>query len=181
VLAAHREIRAVLPDARLILVPRHPTRAGEVEALCRDAGFTVARHTEQGAVDRQADVVLVDAMGVLLDYYALASVAFVGGSLAPIGGHNPIEPALCGVPMVTGPHVFNFADVVEPFRVAGCLERIERPAGLAPAVLCWLQDEARRTLAADRARAVVAANAGATARLRALLEAELGRVSSRMV
>jgi 3-deoxy-D-manno-octulosonic-acid transferase len=179
VLAAHRQIRAVLPDARLILVPRHPPRAGEVEALCRDAGLTVARHSRTGTLDRQADVVLVDAMGMLLDYYALAAVAFVGGSFVPIGGHNPIEPALCGVPVVTGPHVFNFADVVDPFRVAGCLETIGQPSALAPAVLRWLQDPARRALAADRARAVVAANAGATARLRALLEAELGRVGLR--
>jgi 3-deoxy-D-manno-octulosonic-acid transferase len=176
VLAAHRAIRAALPGARLILVPRHPPRAAEVEALCRSAGFKVARHSRTDPADAVADVMLVDVMGVLFDYYALAAVAFVGGSLVATGGHNPVEPALCGVPVVTGQHLFNFADVVEPFRAAECLEIVARPDALAPAVLGWLRDPERRAGAAGRARAVVAANAGATRRLRALLETELDRL-----
>ena len=120
-----------------------------------------------------AEVVLVDAMGVLLDYYALAAVAFVGGSFAKVGGHNPIEPALHGVPVVMGPQHFNFADVVEVFRAADCLEVVERPEALAPALLGWLRDPDRRAEAGRRASDVIAANTGATARLRALLEAEL--------
>lgn len=175
-LAAHRAIRAALPGARLILVPRHPPRAAEVEALCRSAGFTVARHSRTDPADADSDVVLVDVMGALFDYYALAAVAFVGGSLVAMGGHNPIEPALCGVPVVTGPQVFNFADVVEPLRAAECLEIVARPDALAPALLRWLRDPERRAAAADRARVVVAANAGATRRLRALLETELDRL-----
>jgi 3-deoxy-D-manno-octulosonic-acid transferase len=169
-LAAHQQIRRHLPAARLVLVPRHPPRAPDVLALCESAGFAAARHTRPDPADTSASVVLVDAMGVLLDYYALAAVAFVGGSFAPVGGHNPIEPAVCGVPVVMGPHVFNFADVVEPFRTAGTLSLVDDPDALAPAVLALLADPARRAAAGQLAREVVAAHAGATARLRRLLQ-----------
>jgi 3-deoxy-D-manno-octulosonic-acid transferase len=175
VLAAHAAIRQRVPGARLILVPRHPARAPDVLGLCRAQGLAIGRHGAATPADATAEVVLVDAMGVLLDYYPLAGAAFVGGSLVPVGGHNPIEPALCGVPVVMGPQVFNFADVVEAFRAVRCVEIVDDAAGLAAAVGGWLVDPAARKAAGDRALAVVAANTGATARLRALLEAEFRR------
>jgi len=175
-LAAHREIRSRMPGARLILVPRHPARTAEVLALCRAEGCPVGRHSVVDTADQVAGIVLVDEMGVLLDYYALAGAAFVGGSFVPVGGHNPIEPALCGVPVVMGPQVFNFTDVVEVFRAERCLEIVERPEALAPLVAAWLGDTHGRAAAGARARAVVAANTGATARLRALLEAQFAAV-----
>jgi 3-deoxy-D-manno-octulosonic-acid transferase len=174
-LATHREILRELPGARLVLVPRHPARTPEVLALCASSGLTVARHTRPEPADTAASVVLVDTMGVLLDYFPLAWVAFVGGSFVRVGGHNPIEPAVCGLPVVTGPHVFNFADVVEPFRTAGTLEIVNEPDALAGAVLRWLRDPAARTAAGARARDVVGAHAGATARLRRLLQDALER------
>jgi 3-deoxy-D-manno-octulosonic-acid transferase len=174
-LAVHRELLRELPAARLVLVPRHPARTPEVQALCESAGFAPARHTRPAPEDVAARVVLVDAMGVLLDYYRLAAVAFVGGSFAPVGGHNPIEPAVCGVPVVMGPHVFNFADVVEPFRSAGTLAIVAQPDALAAALLRWLRDPVAALAAGERAREVVAAHAGATARLRRLLEDALDR------
>jgi len=175
VIAAHREIRRRLPATRLILVPRHPVRVPEVLALCRAEGSSVGLHGVATSADASAGVVLVDAMGVLLDYYAIAHVAFVGGSLVPVGGHNPIEPALCGVPVVMGPQVFNFPDVVERFRAAQALDIVDGPNALADVVARWLADPALRAAAGARARAVVAANAGATGRLRRLLEAEFVR------
>ena len=169
VLAAHRRIREQLACARLILVPRHPARSADVVALCQAEGFSVACHSAPDAGAAGSDVILVDSMGVLLDYYALAGVAFVGGSLVPLGGHNPIEPALCGVPAVMGPEVFNFADVVAAFRAAGCLGRVDDADGLAAVVLELLQDPARRDALAALGRQVIADNIGATQRLQALL------------
>jgi len=171
VLTAHRAVRERLPGARLILVPRHPARAPDLLQLCGAAGYAVGCHATAQTTDATADVVLVDVMGVLLDYYGLADVAFVGGSLVPVGGHNPIEPALCGVPVLMGPEVFNFAEVVEAFRAEGALALVGDASALAEAVAGWLTDPAARTAAGARACAVVAANRGATARLRGLLEA----------
>jgi 3-deoxy-D-manno-octulosonic-acid transferase len=176
VLAAHAEILGRLPGTRLILAPRHPARTPDLLALCRARGFSVGRHGAADPADATAGIVLIDAMGVLLDYYALADVAFVGGSFVPVGGHNPIEPALCGVPVVMGPQVFNFADVVEAFRGARALEIADGPDALANVVAAWLADPAERVSAGARARAVVVANTGATARLRGVLAAEFEKL-----
>jgi 3-deoxy-D-manno-octulosonic-acid transferase len=173
ILAAHRLILEQLPAARLILAPRQPVRAPGILARCRLAGYAVGCHTESQSADKGAGIVLVDTMGVLLDYYGLAQVAFVGGSLAAAGGHNPIEPALCSLPVVMGPHVFNFTEVVAAFRAEGCLEIVTAPAQLAATVSGWLAAPATRARRGGDARAVVATGAGASARIRALLEAEL--------
>jgi len=169
VLVAHRRICDQLPGARLILVPRHPARSAAVLALCQAEGFSVACHSAPDADAGGSDVILVDSMGVLLDYYALAGVAFVGGSLVPVGGHNPIEPALCGVAVLMGPEVFNFADVVAAFQAAGCLACVDDAGGLAAAVLDLLQNPARLAALGALGRQVIAGNRGATQRLRVLL------------
>ncbi|HEX7034212.1 MAG TPA: lipid IV(A) 3-deoxy-D-manno-octulosonic acid transferase [Pseudomonadales bacterium] len=173
VLAAHERIAALVPGTRLILVPRHPPRADEVIALCAARGLRVGRQSRVEADDARAEVVVGDTMGELLYLYGAADVAFVGGSLVEVGGHNPIEPALCGVPMVMGPAVFNFEDVVRSFRDAGALEVVGDPEALARVVAGWLGDAERRADAGARARAVVAANKGAGARLEALLDEEI--------
>ncbi len=173
VLQAHRRLRDRFPEARLILVPRHPARADEVAASCRDHGFTVARQSRPAAADGEAAVIVGDVMGQLLYLYGLAGVAFVGGSLTEIGGHNPIEPAACGIPVLMGPRVFNFEDVVKAFREAGCLRIVTDAGTLAEALEDWLGNPETRRALGDRARAVVAANAGAQARLCGLLEREI--------
>jgi 3-deoxy-D-manno-octulosonic-acid transferase len=94
-----------------------------------------------------------------------------------VGGHNPVEPALCGVPMIMGEAVFNFDDVVAPFRDADCLRLVEGVDGLTQVLAAWLADPDTRRTMGDRARAVVAANTGARARLRGLLEQEIGRTA----
>jgi 3-deoxy-D-manno-octulosonic-acid transferase len=177
-LEAHRRLRAVLPAARLILVPRHPARADEVAALCHRYDLSVARQSESAAGERTAPVLLGDVMGELLYLYGLADAAFVGGSLVATGGHNPIEPAVCGVPMVMGPHVFNFPDVVAAFQAAGCLPLIHGSDDLADTIGAWLEDRQTRLDQARRAAAVVADHGGATARLRALLEAQIGELGA---
>jgi 3-deoxy-D-manno-octulosonic-acid transferase len=175
-LAAHRRVLEQHPAARLILVPRHPARADSVAALCREAGFSVARRSAPGPADAGADILLGDTMGELLYLYGLADVAFVGGSFADVGGHNPIEPALCGRPVLMGPVTRNFDDVVAAFLDAGCLRIVADGAELGHAVRLWLADPTERAALGARARQVVADNAGASERLRRLLTREIQTV-----
>ena len=158
VIAAHVRLREALPDARLILVPRHPERTADVERLIDSFGLTSAR-LSTGAVD--ADVLIGDVMGSLMGLYGAAEVAFVGGSLDDTGGHNPIEPAALGVPMVMGPERRNFVEVCERFEEAGCLHLVTDEASLSAAVFALLADEGRRAAEATAARQVVDENRGA--------------------
>ncbi|ERT16728.2 3-deoxy-D-manno-octulosonic acid transferase, partial [Pseudomonas putida SJ3] len=110
ILQAHRQLLQVHGDALLILVPRHPERFAAVHALCSEQ-FTTVRRSSAAPVDAQTRVLLGDTMGELLFLYALADIAFVGGSLVPTGGHNPLEPAALALPVLMGPHVFNFLEI----------------------------------------------------------------------
>jgi 3-deoxy-D-manno-octulosonic-acid transferase len=121
VLAAHRQLLAERPDALLILVPRHPERFDSVHVLCRREGFATVRRSSGQPVGASDQVLLGDTMGELLFLYALADVAFVGGSLVPNGGHNLLEPAALGLPILSGPHVFNFLEVAALLRESGVL------------------------------------------------------------
>ncbi len=164
ILDAHRRVLQVHGDALLILVPRHPERFDAVHALCR-ASFTTVRRSAEVAVDGQTQVLLGDTMGELLFLYALADIAFVGGSLVPTGGHNPLEPAALGLPVITGAHVFNFLEISAMLRDAGALQQVDDAEGLAAAVrrLIELPQDGRRM--GEAGRAVMQANQGALQRL----------------
>ncbi|MFP6836595.1 MAG: lipid IV(A) 3-deoxy-D-manno-octulosonic acid transferase [Pseudomonadales bacterium] len=177
VLAAHRMVRESCPDARLLLVPRHPTRADEVARLIVTAGFTVTRQSElvsagvhEGPV---ADVLLADTMGQLLYLYGLSSVAFLGGSLVPVGGHNPIEAAICAQPLLMGPATFNFPDVVDAFSDAGCLHTVRNATELATQITKCLTDPTLSQQLGKTAQQVVSSNTGATPRLLNLLRTQI--------
>ena len=116
VLRAFRRVRATFPNTLLILAPRHPERVDDVEALSQDEGFKTVRRSEL-AIDAEprADVVVLDSIGELATIYQLATVAFVGGSLVATGGHNILEPAVFGKPIVFGPHMSNFAEIADAF------------------------------------------------------------------
>lgn len=176
-LAAHADLRRRWPAARLVLVPRHPARADEVARLCAERGFAVARQSRPAAADdRLAPVILGDTMGELLYLYGLARLAFVGGSFGR-GGHNPIEPALCGVPVIMGPDVFNFTDVVGAFETDDCLWRAADGPELSRRVVEAFDDVAALNRRGARAAAVVARHTGASDRLIELLAAEIRAVA----
>lgn len=162
-LRAHAAVLRTLPDALLILVPRHPERFDAVARLAR-ADFTVARRSTGEAATAATAVYLGDTMGELLVLFAAADVAFVGGSLVPVGGHNILEPAALGVPVVVGPHMFNFAEIAAAARGAGALVDIADAAALAPAIERLLVQPHCRQAGSAAARAFVAANKGALAR-----------------
>lgn len=164
VLEAHRELLKVHSDALLILVPRHPERFAAVHELCAGQ-FTTVRRSNGDTVTAQTQVLLGDTMGELLFLYALADIAFVGGSLVATGGHNPLEPAALALPVLMGPHVFNFLEISAMLREAGALQQVDDAEGLAGAVrrLVELPQDARRM--GEAGRAVMQANQGALQRL----------------
>lgn len=164
ILEAHRELLKVHSDALLILVPRHPERFAAVHELCAGQ-FTTVRRSNGDTVTAQTQVLLGDTMGELLFLYALADIAFVGGSLVATGGHNPLEPAALALPMLMGPHVFNFLEISAMLREAGALQQVDDAEGLAGAVrrLVELPQDARRM--GEAGRAVMQANQGALQRL----------------
>ncbi|UVL62123.1 lipid IV(A) 3-deoxy-D-manno-octulosonic acid transferase [Pseudomonas sp. B21-032] len=164
ILAAHRQLREHHADALLILVPRHPERFNSVFELCRGQLPTVRRSSGE-AVAADTAVLLGDTMGELLFLYALADIAFVGGSLVANGGHNLLEPAALSLPVLSGPHLFNFLEIAAMLREAGALQEVDDAQGLAAEVrrLIELPRDAQRMGAAGLA--VMKANQGALQRL----------------
>ena len=169
VLKAFAAVRAQLPTALLVLVPRHPQRFDEVAALCRAEGFSLARRTSGEAVTAETAVYLGDTMGELPLMFAAADLAFVGGSLVPVGGHNLLEPAALGRAALTGPHYFNFSDITAQLLARGAVQEVTDSETLADVVLALLADPQKRRAMGDAGKAVVGANQGALARTMAAL------------
>lgn len=175
VLAAHRRLLETRPDALLILVPRHPERFAGVHELCRREGFATVRRSGGEPVARATQVLLGDTMGELLFLYALADIAFVGGSLVPNGGHNLLEPAALGKPVFAGPHLFNFLDIAAQLRDAGALLEVTDAGELCDGLArLWAQPEVA-TAMATAGEKVLRNNQGALERLLAGLARLLGR------
>jgi 3-deoxy-D-manno-octulosonic-acid transferase len=168
VLDAMEALRAHHSGPALVLAPRHPERCDEVERLVRARGLGVARRSA-GPAAPGSDVVLVDTIGELGRLYAAADVAFVGGSLVPVGGHNILEPAAAGVPIVVGPHLGNFVEIAAAFAEAGAMVTVPHAGGLGEAVRELLEDPDRGRELAARARGVVETHRGATRRTLDLL------------
>lgn len=164
-LAAHKSLLVQRPDALLILVPRHPERFGPVFELCRREGLATVRRST-GAPVTAADAVLVgDTMGELLFLYALADIAFVGGSLVPNGGHNLLEPAALGKPVLSGPHLFNFLEIAAQLRDAGALAEVADADELAAQIGGLWAAPDRAAAMRDAGLGVLKANQGALERL----------------
>ena len=162
VLQAHKRLLQQHRDLSLILVPRHPPRALEVVRLAKAYGFDVAALSSD---PKPSDVLVGDEMGTLIYLYSAAEVAFVGGSLDDTGGHNPIEAAIHGVPMIMGPNRINFAQVVQRFEAAGCLHLADNVDELTNCVDALLKDAGRREVEGRAARQVVSNNRGAIERV----------------
>jgi 3-deoxy-D-manno-octulosonic-acid transferase len=175
VLAAHRHISAAHPGALLVLAPRHSNRFDEVAAWLERQGAAFRRRSASVAADaaeasRDCNVLLLDTLGELLYFYAAADVAFVGGSLAPIGGHNLLEPAALGLPVLTGPHYSNGEDIARLLLADGAAEVIRNGEELGSRVAALLSDQASRTRMGERGRAAVARNRGALHELLRLID-----------
>ncbi|WP_372373563.1 lipid IV(A) 3-deoxy-D-manno-octulosonic acid transferase [Vreelandella venusta] len=163
-LEAHRQLLKRFPTALLVLVPRHPQRFDEVAQLCSQGGWALSRRSQQQAVTPQTQVYLGDTLGELATLYAAGHVAYVGGSLVPLGGHNVVEPAALGKPVLCGPSLDNFSDVAEPLLAVGALSVVETTDALADALAEWLATPSFALQVGQAGRAVVEAHRGALAR-----------------
>jgi 3-deoxy-D-manno-octulosonic-acid transferase len=175
VLAAHEKLRDGLPDALLLLVPRHPDRFEAVADLLRRRQVRFTRRSGAGGGSGSepigaAQVVLVDTVGELESLYASADAAFVGGSLVPIGGHNLLEPAALGLPVLTGPHHFNGKDIARLMLDQGAALQVGNAQELAAALARLLADPQERRRIGAIGRHIVESNRGSVARLLDLTE-----------
>ncbi len=170
ILSALQTIKQNLPNSLLILVPRHPERFGKVAALCQSQNYTLIKHSEATQITLNTDIYLGDTMGELLMLYATADVAFVGGSLVPVGGHNLLEPAALGLPIITGMHTFNFTAITLKLTRLGAAIQIKDSTELADAVNICLTNPNLRQQMGYQGKRVVQQNQGALQKLINVIE-----------
>jgi len=175
VLDAQQKLLEQFPDLLLILVPRHPQRFAAVRDLIEKQGMDLVARTEARSCDLSTAVFLGDTMGELTLFYAASDVAFVGGSLTPIGGHNLLEPAALGIPLVSGPHVFNAQEIADMFVENGACRLADNTKQLADAVGDLLSDRDKARKCGERGRLILERNRGALERLLAMIDPLLSR------
>ena len=168
-LIAHETVCAQLPDALLLIVPRHPDRFDSVADMLKSRAVAFGRRSLGEVPVPDQPVYLVDSLGELPHFYAAADAAFVGGSLVPIGGHNLLEPAVLALPIVTGPHNFNAEDIATLLQEADALQLVDDAAELGAAMAMLLGDPVLRQARGERAHRVFIDSGGALNRLLALL------------
>lgn len=170
VLAAHRAILESHPELLLVLVPRHPERFGGVRELVEKQAFNVVSRTAGQPCNASTEVFLVDTMGEVPLFYAASDIAFVGGSLIPVGGHNLLEPAAQGLPIITGPHLFNAQEIAEDFIEIGACKVVADSSELAASVTKLIEDPAKAKKMGSNGLTVLEQNRGSLQRLLVLLE-----------
>jgi 3-deoxy-D-manno-octulosonic-acid transferase len=173
VLEAHRQVLGQFPDALLLIAPRHPERFKLVEHAVRALDFSVATYSVEGLPAPSHQVFLIDAMGRRMPFYASADLAFVGGSLVPIGGHNVLEPAALARPVLVGPHTFNFAEITLSLIREGGAECVDSADRLGADVRRLLADDQRRARMGEVAQQVFERERGAVQRIMQMVDALL--------
>ena len=173
ILESYQQLLPLYPNLLLVLVPRHPERFSDVENLIKREGLSYVRRSERTLPTAHTQVVLGDTMGEMMLLYGIADIAFVGGSLVERGGHNPLEPAVYGLPIVMGTHVFNFKTICQDLSVAGGLTFVINEVMLTEAIERLCRDESQRHLQGQKALAVLLRNQGALDKLLNLIESLL--------
>lgn len=174
VLAAHAVLQAQFPRLLLVLVPRHPERFNDVRKLLEQQEFAYASRTKDQTCDASSEVFLLDTMGELPLFYAASDIAFVGGSLVPVGGHNLLEPAALGLPVISGPNVFNAQEIADMFVENGACTIVADASELAAAIGTLIADPDAAKVIGERGREIVLSNRGSLAKLLGLLEPLIG-------
>jgi len=177
VLAIHKQLLTKHPDLGLIIVPRHPERFDQVAHLCQQQGFKLIRRSQSLVDLSQSDceIFLGDSMGELLLFYAMADVAFVGGSLVATGGHNLLEPAAFSCPVVVGTHTFNFHQITHEMVAIGAAVQTEQ-GKMANAISIWLDDQSLRQKAGEAGAALIKNNRGSLNKLVAIIDRKLKKI-----
>jgi 3-deoxy-D-manno-octulosonic-acid transferase len=160
----HAKVSGTHNAPLFLLIPRHPQRFDEAARLLDEAGLAYARRSAGAEPGADTTVLLGDTLGEMAFHYAASDVAIVAGSFAPLGGQNLIEACAAGVPVIVGPHTFNFKQAAEDAIEAGAAQRAPDAAQAVDAAMALLADEARRRRGGEAARAWFGAHAGATGR-----------------
>ncbi|MGL5990844.1 MAG: lipid IV(A) 3-deoxy-D-manno-octulosonic acid transferase [Plesiomonas sp.] len=179
ILQAHQALLHTHPDLLLIIVPRHPERFAEVIAQTVGTGLSCITRSSGDIPTSATHVVIGDSMGELMLLYGIADIAFVGGSLIERGGHNPLEPAAHGIPIIMGPHRFNFKEIGEKLTTAQTLTTVSDAHSLTTTLQQLLQDSALRTTQGHNALAVLKQNQGALERLLQVIDQHLSQQGNR--
>lgn len=172
-LPVYQQLKKQIPELLLMIVPRHPERFCQVRDLCEEQGLSVVMRSESQPVTGETDVYVADSMGELKMLYAAADVALVGGSLVPVGGHNVLEPALLGVPVLFGPAMFNFKEIAARIQAEQAAILCNDSAALVDAILRIKNDADFRNKMTAKAKAFVLRNQGATRRIADMLKQAL--------
>jgi len=169
-LAAHRRVLESCDDALLVIAPRHPERAGDISALCRKSGIEFQFSTGTASLGSDVQVLIVDTLGELVYFYGAALAVFVGGSLVPAGGHNPVEAILAGAPVITGPNTDNFKNIYQDMIHNNAARMIETEQALADLICEWFSDAEQRKNVVEAGLREVERNRGALQHCLQLLE-----------
>ncbi|OGT26996.1 MAG: 3-deoxy-D-manno-octulosonic acid transferase [Gammaproteobacteria bacterium RIFCSPLOWO2_02_FULL_42_14] len=161
ILDAFQKMREKIPNLFLILVPRHPSRAPKVAELCHRKNYSLQLRSQQKPIEKNSAILLVDTIGELTMIYAASDIAFVGGSLVPVGGHNVIEPATLGIPIITGPHLQNFTEIAQLLQHAGALQIVADENQLSDTVTALFISTDLREKIGESAKKAIAENRGA--------------------
>ena len=170
ILKAHIQVMKVSPDAILILAPRHPDQTDKIEFLCKELQLNFVKHSNQKMFTIEHSVYILDTLGELLLHYAASQVAFVGGSLIAKGGQNIIEPASLGLPIITGPYMFNFTEINELLSEQDAIAYVSNEQELAQKVCMFLSNDNERHDIGETGRKVVEANKGNVIRLMKIIK-----------
>jgi len=173
-LDAHEHVLQKMPNAVLVLVPRHPQRFEAVRSLLVSRGVSFVTRSSGASLEAGDTVLLVDTLGELLSFYAASDVAFVGGSIAPVGGHNLLEPAALGIPVIAGPYNFNAPDIAKLFVERDAISIVTNGEELGQAVGGLLADTSRRQESGARAQGLLEDNRGALEKVLQVIEREAG-------
>ena len=179
VIEAHALLRERMANLLTMIAPRHPARGPEIQSAAAQAGLASALRSQGEAIDSATEIYVADTIGEMGLWYRLAGAAFLGGSIVPLGGQNPIEPAKLGVPILHGPDVGNFTDVYQALAEAGSIGEVADAAGLAGAALRILANGEAAERGAREARACVERLTGAVDRTLAVLEPDLKALKAR--
>lgn len=161
ILDAHQRVLQQLPDAKLIIVPRHPERFSAVAQLIEDNGLSYSRRSQPSDWDESSQVLLGDTMGEMMRAFKIAHVAFIAGSLVPVGGHNMIEPASLGRPVLSGPYVHNFSEIFKELEDCGGAKTVTTESEISAIVIELLGTPIKAQEMGKRARGVIEKNRGA--------------------
>ena len=161
ILEAHKNISKKIENLLLILVPRHPERFAKITQILKEDNWIYSKKSDDQDIPESCQVLLIDTIGELLFFYACSDVAFVGGSLLPVGGHNLLEPAAIGLPIITGAHTFNQKEMTDRLTQVDALRIVHNANSLSSDVIFFLTNTEESKNAGQRGKLIVESNKGA--------------------